>query len=152
YPNNASLVIAGGFDPDKAFAKVKDLFGSLPKGDLPERKKNPTDKVKRPARTEFTSKFPQARMIMGFNGVASGDADQAALDVLSAVLSNGKTSRLYKKFIEGEEIASDASSSDQSGRYPGAIVIQVALLQGKDRAKAEELLLKELKRLRDEPV
>src|SRR5262245_22070987 len=38
YPNNASLVIAGGFDPDAALEKIKQLFGSIPSADLPKRK------------------------------------------------------------------------------------------------------------------
>ena len=38
HPNNASLVVCGGFDPDKALAKIKELFGPIPKAELPERK------------------------------------------------------------------------------------------------------------------
>src|SRR5262249_8391033 len=38
FPNNAALVIVGGIDPDKALAKVKELFGSIPRGELPPRK------------------------------------------------------------------------------------------------------------------
>ena len=38
HPNNAALVIVGGFDPDEALAKIKKLFGPIPKGDLPPRK------------------------------------------------------------------------------------------------------------------
>ena len=41
HPNNAPLVIAGGFDPDEALALVKKLFGDIPKGELPERKTAP---------------------------------------------------------------------------------------------------------------
>src|SRR5260221_4386644 len=38
HPNNASLVICGGFDPEKTLAKVKKLFGPIPKAKLPDRK------------------------------------------------------------------------------------------------------------------
>src|SRR5436309_6377557 len=37
-PNNAALVVAGGFDPDKALARIKELFGPIPPGKSPERK------------------------------------------------------------------------------------------------------------------
>src|SRR5438270_653899 len=38
HPNNACLLIVGGFDPDQVLARVKELFGPIPKGKLPERK------------------------------------------------------------------------------------------------------------------
>src|SRR5262249_24112805 len=71
---------------------------------------------------------------------------------IDALLTSGKTSRLYKKFIEGEEIASSVGSGNSGGRYPGWFSIQIELLKDKDLATAQKLLLKELQRLRDEPV
>src|SRR5262249_12764809 len=69
-----------------------------------------------------------------------------------ALLTGGKTGRLYRKLVEGEEVASEVSASNQAGRYPGWFSIQVQLLKGKDRDQVEKLVLQELKRLRDEPV
>src|SRR5262249_11462308 len=93
HPNNASLVICGGFDPDKAMAKIKDLFGSLPKGELPERK--PIVEVKRtgPVRKEIISKFEAPRLLMGYNTVPTGDPDFYVLEVIQGILSSGKTGR-----------------------------------------------------------
>jgi zinc protease len=152
HPNNAALVIVGGFDPDKAMAKVKQLFGPIPAGKLPERKAGSTEKLQRPARHEFGSKFDVPRMVMGFNTVATTHPDFHALDVLQAVLAGGKTSRLYKKLVEGEAVAGEVSAYNWAGRYPGWFAITLQLLKGKDRKHAEGLVLKELQRLRDEPV
>jgi zinc protease len=152
HPNNASLVVCGDFDPDKALAKIKQLFDPIPAGKLPERKKVPEEKLKRPARLEMDSKFDAARMLMGFNSIASNHADYAALEVVQALLSGGKTGRLYKELVEGTELASSVSAGNSAGRYPGWFSIQVQMLKGKDRAKAEKVVLKELQRLRDEPV
>src|SRR5207245_483603 len=60
--------------------------------------------------------------------------------------------RLYKKFVEGEEIASQVAASDIAGRYPGWFSIQIEMLKGKDRDKAESQLVQEIERLRNEPV
>ena len=106
----------------------------------------------KPVHHEFASKFEVPRMIMGFNTVDADDPDMPALEVVQAILSSGKTSRFYKKFIEGEEIASQAEASDTWGRYPGWFGVQLELLPGKDRKHAEELVLAELKKLADEPV
>jgi zinc protease len=152
YPNNASLVVCGGFDPDKALARIKELFGPLPKGKLPERKPVSTEKLQRPDRLEFESKFDVPRLLMGFNTVSSSDADYIPLEVLQTVLTGGKTGRLYRKLVEGEEVADSVGSGNNAGRYPGWFSIQVQLLKGKDRAKVEKLVLDELQRLREEPV
>jgi zinc protease len=152
HPNNAALVICGGFDPDRAMARITELFGPIPSEKLPARKSVPEVKLKRPDRLEIDSKFDVPRMLMGFNTVSTADPDYYPLEVLQALLAGGKTSRLYKGLVEGAEIASDVGANDSAGRYPGWFSIQVQLLQGKDRAGAEKLVVKEIERLRDEPV
>src|SRR5207247_1396877 len=63
YPNNAALVICGGFDADRVLARVKELFGPLPRGNLPERKPVPEARRRSAAvRKEIPSKFENARM------------------------------------------------------------------------------------------
>jgi zinc protease len=152
HPNNASLVVVGGFDPEKALAKIKQLFGPIPAGKLPERKKAKEPAGKRPARVEFASKFEVARLLMGYNTVERTHPDYHALAVLETVLSSGKTGRLYKKFVDGEAVASEVSASQNAGRFPGWFSVQMELLQGKDREKCEKMLLAELERLRNEPI
>jgi zinc protease len=152
YPNNASLVICGGFDPDQALVKIRQLFGPLPSGRLPERKAALEITRKSPIRKEIDSKFDVPRMLMGFNTVRIGDPGYHALEVIQAILSGGKTARLYKQLVEGKELATSVSSSNGSGRYPGWFAIQVELLKGKDRQQAEEIVVQELKRLVSAPV
>src|SRR5205085_1911369 len=67
-PNNAALVVVGGFDPDKALARIKELFGPSPAGKLPERKTATPARRDKPVRTEIPSKFEVPRVVMGFNG------------------------------------------------------------------------------------
>jgi zinc protease len=152
YPNNASLVICGGFDPDRAMARIKELFGPLPKGNLPPRKQATPVKLERPARLEMPSKFEVPRLLMGFNAITTADPDFPALEVVQSLLTGGKTGRLYKKLVEGEEVASAVSANDNAGRYPGWFSVQVQLLPGKDRKQTEKLVVDELRRLGDEPV
>src|SRR5262249_5556448 len=149
---NASLIVVGGFDPDKALARIKELFGTIKPGDLPERKKAENPKRTKPTHHQFTSKFELPRMVMGFNSVRSDDPDGPVLDVIQAILSGGRTGRLYKKIVEGEEVATYVSSGNAPGRYPGWFSVQVELLPDKDRKKAEELVLKELQGLRERKV
>jgi zinc protease len=152
HPNNASLVVVGGFDPDKALAVIKKKFGEIQPAKLPERKKFAEPERSNPVRHEFESKFEVPRMILGFNTVSATHPDAPALALLEVLLSGGKTGRLYKALVEGEELASDVSANSQTGRYPGWFGLQLEVLKGKDRAKAEKALLKELQRVRDEPM
>lgn len=153
YPNNAVLVIVGGIDGKKAHAKVEELFGSIPRGDLPKRKES----TPIPARTEIVrkdlvSKFDVPRMILGFNAVQTHDADEPVFEVIDAILSEGKTSRLYQKLVEGEQLANDVGTLTSIGRYPGWFGVQLEAFDVKDRTKIESLVFAELKRLADEPV
>lgn len=153
HPNNAALVVVGGFDADEVFKKIKDLFGPIPKGELPPRKKATFfPERKEPARKEFVSKFDVPRVMIGFNTVKVGTDEDAILDVTQDVLSGGKTSRLYRKLVEDERIASEAGAANYAGRYPGWFAVNVELLQGKDRKKAEELTFAELEKLATAPI
>ncbi|HEV3386828.1 MAG TPA: pitrilysin family protein, partial [Gemmata sp.] len=153
HPNNASLVIVGGFDAEEAMAKIKQLFGPIPKAELPPRKPATffQDRVG-PVHKEFESKFDSPRMLMGFNAVEVGTPDDPLLDVVQDILADGRTSRLYTKLVEGERIASSVNVSNNSGRYPGWFSITLDLFKGKDRKKAEELVFAELEKLANEPI
>ena len=152
HPNNAALVVAGGFDPDAAMAKIKQLFGPIPRVELPARRPEVAPKRTSLVRKEFVSKFDVPRVMIGFNTVNSGDPDDYALTLLDGILSGGRTARLYKSLVEGERLASSAGCSNSSGRYQGWTGVNVELLQGKDRARAEAIVFEELAKLTKEPV
>lgn len=152
HPNNAALVIVGGFNSDEAMALVKKHFASIPAGKLPARKEPGKASEKRPARLEMPSKFDAPRLLLGFNTVRVTDPEDPVLDVIQFVLAGGRTGRLYKKLVEGDEVATAVDASNYTGRYPGWFAIQAELLPHVDRAAVEATVLKELKRLASEPV
>jgi len=152
HPNNAALVIVGGFDPKETLPRIEKLFGGIPKGDLPERKprlappvRNETERIKLP------SKFDTPRLLMGFNTVESGADDAYALDVLQTLLAGGKTSRLYRKLVDEDQIASSVGSSHSSGRYPGWLAVNVELLKN-DLDKVEQITTAEIEKLAKDGV
>lgn len=147
HPNNAVLVVVGGFDEKEALAQITKLFGSIPSTKLPERKPipEPTPRAKT-VRQKFASKFETPRLLMGYNTVAETHADSVALDVVSYLLSAGKTSRLHKRLIEDDGTCLQIAASHSSGRYPGWFAFQAELLKN-DLAKVEEAIHEELKLL-----
>jgi zinc protease len=152
HPNNAALVVVGGFDPDKALARIKKLFGPIPSAKLPERRTVPDEKVKRPARLEMDSKFDVPRLLLGFAVCDSKDPDSAVLDVVQSLLAGGKTGRLYRRLVTDDDIASEVGAGNQGGRYPGWFNIQVQANKDAKRKKVEDIVLEELQRLAEEPV
>ncbi len=152
HPNNASLVIVGGFDEKDALARIEKLFSGIPKAELPERR----PKIAPPPRKEtvhvkVSSKFDTPRLMLGFNTVASGDADSYALDVLQSALAGGRTGRLYRKLIDEEKVASTVSANHTSGRYPGWLDINVELLKN-DLEKVEKLVTVELSKIAQDGI
>jgi zinc protease len=152
HPNNAVLVVAGGFDAERVLGVVKDKFGPIPAGKLPERKAAPPVRRSGPQRITQDSKFEVPRMVMGFNTVTYGDADEVPLSVVSSLLTGGKTGRLYRLLVEERRVASMVRAAHQPGRYPGWFAIEVELLPGRSPDEVEKLINAELQRLRDEPV
>jgi zinc protease len=152
HPNNASLILVGGFDANEALKEIKKLFGDIPRGKLPARKEVPAKQVKLPVRYEMESKFSVPRLLIGYPTIKYGEKDQAALNVLEGVLATGKRSRLYRALVEGAEVASEVSADNSPGRYPGWMGVYVALLPGKDRATVEKLTLAELTSLREKSI
>ena len=152
HPNNAVLVLVGGFDPDKAMAKIQSLFGPIPSVKLPPRKPEVPTTRDKPIRKELVSKFQSPRMLMGFNTVRSGAPGYYALEVIEDLLAGGKTSRLYKKLVDDLALASEVSATHQSGRYAGWFGLQVEVLNGKSKEAAEKAVVDEIIRLQNEPV
>ena len=152
HPNNAALVIVGGFDPEEALKLVRKHFGAIPAGQLPPRKTIPLQKPKLPARMEMASKFDAPRLLVGFPTVREYEPEDPVLDVIQSLLTGGRTGRLYRQLVEGEEVATGVNASNFTGRYPGWFGLQVELLKDKNPATVEKLVWKELKRLATEPV
>jgi len=151
HPNNAVLVIAGGFDEKDAWETIQKLFGPIPKGELPARKAVPEHKPREETvRRKFDSKFPTPRLLLGFNSVDQRNADAIPLDVLGAILTNGKTSRLHQRLIEEDGTATLIEASNTSGRYPGWFAIQAELFKAGEMKKVEEAIFAEIKKLANE--
>ena len=152
HPNNARMVIVGGFDPDRAMTRIKELFGPIPKADLPPRRTvGPVERSK-PISTEIPSKFEADRFVMGFNTCKVGDPEDYVLDVIEHILSSGKIGRLYRRLVLEQEVAGEVHCTNQAGKLPGWFSIELEVMKGTDRHKAETALLAEFQKLIDEPV
>jgi len=154
-PNNAVLSIVGDFDAAEARRLVERYFGPIPRGpELPPIPGRPTLEpfaVGREVRETVEGSFALARVYLAYRVPPFGSDEFYAVDVLTEVLSAGKSSRLYRDLVRDRRIARAASA------FAFPVVTGAALLMvrgvvppGGDVAALEAALLDELRSLAEQ--
>jgi predicted Zn-dependent peptidase len=119
-PNNVVLVIAGDLDPKDTLAKVKKYFGGIPRQPAPpavDMKEPDHDKERRKTMNDALARLPQYRAV--YNIGPGNTQDTYALQILSSILSNGRSSRLYQHLVHDKQLALNAGAFAQARRGPG---------------------------------
>ena len=138
-PNNASLVVAGDFDPKQIKPVIGRLFGTLPRGpDALHRKVGPVS-LKEAKRVTYTDKVQFARLSLVYHSPAVFAPGDAEMDLAAAVLSSGKSSRLYKRLVYEEKLATDVSAYQASAMLGSLFRIDVTARQGKPLDEIERI-------------
>lgn len=122
-PNNASLVVAGDIEYEETLELVKKYFGEIPKGnDVPKieftNSELTSDKL-----IEIDDQVHLPRLYIAWQSEKMYEKYDAALDVLSEILSDSKNSRLYKSLVFEKQIAQDVSAFQYSATQAGMFII-----------------------------
>jgi zinc protease len=136
-PNNAVLVVAGDITPAVAKEWVKKYFGPIPGGKPIVRPAPPPPTLAADARLVFEDKVQLPRLYMTWHAAARGTREDALGDVLSDILSSGKSSRLYKSLILQQQVAQSAHASFDGGEIAGTAMIEVTAKPGKGLTEME---------------
>ena len=151
-PNNASLVIAGDFDPATTKTLVEKYFASIPPGPAITRPGvwiPALDGVKR-AVTQDDVNLPRVYMAWHSDPIyAPGDAE---LDLVSSVLVGGKMSRLYKTLVYDKQIAQDVAAYQSSNELGSVYRIQATAREGHTLDEIEQAIDAELTKLLEKGV
>jgi len=141
---NAVLVIAGDVDTKDAYARVKRYFGDIPSG--PPTAKQNVWIAKRTGiqRQQVFDRVPQARVYKIWNVPQFGSADASYLRLLGNVLSMGKVSRLYKRLVYDDQIATDVSAYLDAREIGGQFHIEATVKPGGDVEKVERAIDEEM--------
>jgi len=145
-PSNAVLVVAGDVQPKEVREKVEKYFGEIPPGPPVARQKAWVAKRTGSHRGSVQDRVPQARIYIVWNTPEMGAPDADYLDLVSDCLSQGKTSRLYKRLVYDEQIATEASAYIIPNEIGQQFVIQATARPGGDLAKVEKAAREELAR------
>jgi zinc protease len=154
-PDNATLIVAGDFNPQQLDAWVDEYFGGIAKPATPvpqvtarepQRKKNLRYTI-----TSETAPLP-ALAITWLIPPASDSADMIPLQVAAALLAQGDSSRLYQSLVYRHQVAQQVGA-DADGRVgPGLFTVYAILANGHTPAQAERLLNEEIIWLATQPI
>jgi zinc protease len=154
-PATATLIVSGAFEPGQLDRWVDQYFADIRNPD------RPVPVMERPVETPRTQprlveayapNVPLPAVGTIYPGPKATDADAAALEVLSAILSDGDSSRLHQALVYRTQLATNANIGINAMEEDGVIVATATVARGKSIADVEAALAAELARVRDEPV
>lgn len=143
-PNNAVVVIAGDIDAQTALAKVKQYFGDIPPGPPIARFEAWIAKRSGEQRQTVEDRVPQARIIKIWNVPQALTVENDRLLLAAQLLGSGKTSRLYKRLVYDDQIATDVAVFLDNREIAGLFTIQVDVKPGVETARVEKAIAEEL--------
>src|SRR5260221_718780 len=152
-PSNVVIVVAGDIDAKTAKEKVEKYFGNIPAGPPVGHQEIWVAKMTGTHRQVVQDRVPQARIYKVWNIPEYGNADSVYLDLVSDILTTGKTSRFYKRLIYDDQIATDAAGFVDLREIGGQFRVQATARPGQGLAQVEKELDEELARfLKDGPT
>ena len=138
-PSNATLAIAGDFEPGAVKASIQKYFGTLP-----NRPKKPTPDVKVPpprlGRYVVPEPVELGEITFGYRTPPAYTTDDPIVDVAMAILAGGKATRLYQTLVVDKKLASDVSAAQDSNQLSGITTISATAATGKPVAELEAAL------------
>ena len=123
-PNNAVLVVAGDFEYDKASKWVKQYFGSIKKGADIKRETFVEEPITQTLKATYQDSNIQIPMLVAsYRTPSMKTRDARVLDMISSILTEGKSSRLYKKIVDDKKIALQLGAFNYSQEDYGLYII-----------------------------
>ena len=150
-PQNITLILVGDFKADEAVKLCERYFGRIPRGEqnAPEIVTlEVSQKVEKRMNAEAEAN-PQVDIL--WHTPATGHPDAHALEVLAAVLS-GRSGRLHKALVLGDEVATSAFAHQMARKYAGMFNIGGEAKDPKMPSDVEAAIYEEVERLKNEPV
>ena len=152
-PNNLTIAIAGDVYPDEVQELAQTYFGRFEAQPQPK-----TVTKTEPPQTETKQvivNFPsQPWYLEGYHIPALSDPDYIVYEVISELLSSGRTSRLYKSLVEEKQVALSAQgfSGFPGDKYPNLMLVYALTSPGTSIEELGTALRAEIERLKTEPV
>ncbi len=151
-PNNAIVCVAGDVDPQKVLGRIEAWFGQIPSG--PEHDLPAFQEPVQTHRREIVRRdaVPLPALYMGFQCPGRLEPGYYAADLITDILANGPSSRLYRRLVMDRELFSHIDCYQTGTLDPGVIMIEAKPAPGLGLEEAEDIIWKELEDLATTPI
>jgi len=150
-PDNALLTVAGKFDASKALAWIAELFGPIPRPQRTLEQPYTTEPAQDGERSVTLRRVGDTQYVMAMYHTPAGmHPDDAAVQVLTGVLGDVPSGRLYKALVDNKKAVS-ASMDSEELHDPGFIVASAQLSPDQNIGEARQILLKTVEDFAKEP-
>jgi predicted Zn-dependent peptidase len=150
-PNNLIGVLVGDFDVNEARSMIELYFGPLERGETPPPPVPTIEPSQKAPQRMIGEVDAQSQVEIRYHAVPFGHKDGYSLEIMAGVL-NGRTGRLHKSMVEGDEIASTASVSYEPRKYAGLFAFYASVKGDATGESLESAWLHQLSLLQSEPV
>ncbi|EDM36585.1 zinc protease [Pedobacter sp. BAL39] len=151
-PQNAIMVVGGNVKAEDVQLLAEKWFGTIPSGEKYLRNL-PAEPLQIEARTEtVVADVPLNALYISFPMPARSNPDYQAYDLLSDVLSQGQSSRLYNSLLKEQQLFSDIHAYLTSSLDEGLFIVEGKLVEGVAMETAEAAVWAELRKISEEPV
>ena len=152
-PSNATLTIAGDFQPEQAKALVEKWSGSFPKLPQPAHPQVGAPQMTQTVRRELDDPFARLyRIHYAWHSPPRLGGGDIELEALADVLGSSGWGRLYKALVLEDKSAQSVAAYQSGSGHSGTFHVIVDLKPGHDPVKAELTVRRELERLLREPI
>ena len=145
HPGNASLVIAGDVETRAVLREVEELYGGIPAGE-PVLPVETPEAASAPRRLVMEDRVELARLYLAWPSPPLFGADDAELDLVSDLLANGRTSRLYSRLIHERRVAVELAAGQTSRELGGTFQIIASAAPGQTLETLEAAIHDEVAR------
>lgn len=151
-PNNAILVVAGKVKKDEVKRLAQKWFGDIPAGAIPPRNLPQEPPQRKLERRINNAKVPVDAIYLAFHVPARTDRKFYVADIISDILCNGPSSRLYRRLLKGTQLFSYIDCYITGSIDPGLLIIEGKLTEGTSFEQAQDAIWAELEVLKSEPI
>lgn len=152
-PSNLTSVVVGDVTPQRVRELAEKYFASIPAG----QKEEPLRTVEPPQTGErrVTLRLQSQRVFVeGYHKPDINDPDNAVYEAIGSLLSEGRSSRLYRSLVRDKKIATTAGGFPgfPGDKYPGLFLFYAFTAPGHSNAEVQKAIEAEIERLKTEPV
>ena len=152
-PANATLVLVGDFDTAQALQMVSQYVGRVPKAERPVPRDIPQEPPQtKEKRVTLQEPWPLPAVVVAYHITNDGNPDSYPLHIAAKVLSDGQSSRIYRKLVYEKQLAVAAFGNANLIEHPNLFYAVAIVQPGHSPEEVTTALITELDRLKTEPI